>query len=60
MKWLRLKKYCEISGDTPDAVRWRRKSGVWADGKQSKIGPDKKIWVNIQEVEKWIENCRVA
>ena len=60
MNWIRLKKYCEISGDTADAVRWRRKSGVWADGKHSKLGPDKKIWVNIKEVEKWVQNYRVA
>jgi len=56
MNWIKLKKYCEISGDTAEAVRNRRKKGVWADGKHSKIGPDGKIWVNPMEVDKWVDN----
>ena len=54
MNWVRLKKYCELSGDTVDAVKWRRKTGIWADGKHSKVGPDKRIWVNLEEVQKWV------
>ena len=55
MNWVRLRKYAEISGDTVDAVKKRRCRGVWIDGRHCKIGPDNKIWINIEEVEKWIE-----
>lgn len=56
MKWVRLSKYCEMSGDTADAVYYRRKTMQWTEGVQSKVGPDNKIWVNPEEVEKWVEN----
>ncbi len=55
MKWIKLKKYCEISGDTVYAVHARRKKGLWLDGIQCRLGPDGNLWVNLSEVEKWVE-----
>jgi len=60
MKWVTLKKYCDMSGETEMTVKKRRQKGVWADGKQCKIGPNGKIWVNPQEVDKWVENYHAA
>jgi hypothetical protein len=54
MNWVKLKKYCEISGDTPDAVHAKRKRGTWLEGLQCKVGPDGNLWVNLVEVEKWV------
>ena len=51
---VRLKKYCELTGDTPDAVHARRKKGQWADGIHCTVGPDNKVWVNIEEAQKWV------
>jgi hypothetical protein len=56
LKWVKLKKYCELSGDTQNAVRNRRKRGIWLDKKQSKLAPDGTLWVNLLEVEKWVEH----
>jgi len=56
MKWVKLKKYCIDSGDTANAVHAKRKKGVWLDGIQCKIGPDGNIWINLIEVERWVEN----
>jgi len=56
MKWIKLSKYTELSGDTSNAVHAKRKKGIWLDGKQCKIGPDGKLWINTQEVESWVEN----
>lgn len=56
MKWVKLKRYCELSGDTPNAVHARRKKGLWLDGIQCKLGPDGNLWVNLDEVEKWVES----
>ncbi len=56
MKWVKLKRYCELSGDTPNAVHARRKKGLWLDGVQCKLGPDGNLWVNLDEVEKWVES----
>lgn len=30
MKWVKLKKYCQDSGDTSDAVHAKRKRGIWS------------------------------
>ena len=60
MKWVKLKKYCQESGDTSNAVHAKRKKGVWLDGIQCKIGPDGNIWINLIEVERWVENGNKA
>jgi hypothetical protein len=58
MKWVKLKKYCELSGDTADAVHAKRRKGVWLDELQCRLAPDGNLWVNLGEVEKWVENER--
>lgn len=60
MNWVKLKKYCEVSGDTSNAVHAKRKRGMWLDGVQCKIGPDGNIWINLVEVERWVENGNKA
>ena len=60
MKWVKLKKYCLDSGDTANAVHAKRKKGVWLDGIQCKMGPDGNIWINLIEVERWVENGNKA
>lgn len=54
MKWVKLKKYCQDSGDTSHAVHGKRKRGIWLDGLHCKVGPDGNLWVNLEEVEKWV------
>jgi hypothetical protein len=43
MKWVKLKKYSQDSGDPANAVHAKRKKGIWLDGVQCKIGPDGNI-----------------
>lgn len=56
MKWVKLNKYCELSGDTKDAVHAKRRKGIWLDEQQCRLGPDGNLWINLLEVEKWVEN----
>jgi hypothetical protein len=60
MKWVKINKYCEISGDTATAVHTRRKKGIWLDGVQCRLGPDGNLWVNLAEVDKWVEKGKQA
>ncbi|CAM4388704.1 MAG: hypothetical protein LEGION0403_FIIPPAGN_02629 [Legionella sp.] len=60
VKWVKLKKYCNDSGDTANAVHAKRKKGIWLDGIQCKIGPDGNVWVNLIEVERWVEHGNKA
>jgi len=55
MKWVKLKKYIETSGDTADAVHARRKTGKWLDGIHCLVR-DGNLWINTEAVEKWVEN----
>lgn len=55
IRWVPLKRYCELTGETAHTIHCRRSSGTWIDGKQSKKVPGGGIWVNLKEVERWIE-----
>lgn len=55
LRWVRMAHYCEATGDTPNAVHARRKKRQWLDGVQCKIAPDGNVWVNIDEVNRWVE-----
>ena len=55
IEWVKLVKYCELTGETRDSVMKKRSSGMFLDGVHCKIAPDGNIWVNLAEVEKWVE-----
>lgn len=54
MKWVKLDKYCELSGDTKQAVYFRRKTFLWKEGVQLRKDPQNRLWVNLEEVENWL------
>lgn len=54
MKWVKLEKYCELSGDTKQAVYFRRKTFIWQEGVQLRKDPQNRLWVNLEEVENWL------
>jgi len=60
IKWVRLKHYCALSGDTIDAVHAKRRKGQWLDEIHCRIAPDGNLWINLHEVNKWIENTPIA
>lgn len=60
MKWVKLKRYCELSGETRDSVHAKRKAGHFVDGIHTKIADDGNLWVNVEQVEKWVEQGRKA
>lgn len=56
IKWVKLKKYCQESGDTSHAVHAKRKKGIWIDGRHCIVAGDGNLWIHLKEVEKWVEN----
>lgn len=54
VSWVKLKKYCELTGDTAAAVHARRRCGKWLDGVQCRIADDL-LWVNLLEAQRWVE-----
>lgn len=55
VKWVKLKRYCELTGDSAMAVHKRRGQGVWLDGKHTKIAGDGRLWVNLDAASDWVE-----
>jgi hypothetical protein len=58
LDWIRLQRYCELSGDSVDAVHARRRKRQWIDGIHCRLGPDGNLWVNPSEVNKWVESSQ--
>lgn len=54
--WVTLRHYCARTGDTRDAVHARRKKGQWQDGVQCRLSPNRRLWINMEEVNRWVEN----
>lgn len=60
MKWVKAKKYYELSGETLDSVKAKRRAGHFIEGVHYKLAPDGNIWINTEEVEKWVEKGNAA
>ncbi len=50
---MKLKKYCELTGDTPMAVHNRRRRGHWIDGVHCRVLSGRRLWINPAEVNLW-------
>jgi len=55
-KWIRLKKYAEISGVTGNAFHIKKNQGHLAEGVHWIKAPDGNIMVNWSAMDKWVEN----
>lgn len=60
MSWIKIEKHCADTGDTRDAVQKKLRRGVWLHGVHVKLAPDGRLWVNKDEVNKWVEQGLVA
>lgn len=56
LSWVKLTKYCELSGDTADAVNKRLRTGAWLRDIHARVpeGSAEK-WVNLKAIEDWAE-----
>ena len=56
LQWVRLSKYCDLSGDTHDAVEKRLRTGKWLrDVHARKPDGSAELWVNLDAVNDWVE-----
>jgi hypothetical protein len=56
MKYVTIKKFADMSGYSEDAIRAKTKNGTWAYRVHFTKAPDGRILINIEEVEKWVQN----
>lgn len=55
MRYVRVKKFAELSGYTEKAVYHKIESGVWMEGREFRRAPDSAILIDLQGVERWVE-----
>ena len=53
---VKLHHYCKLTGDTPQAVHSRRKRKQWIDGQHCHVKEGRRLWIDINEVNKWVRN----
>lgn len=58
LEWVKLPKYCELAGDTVDAVKAKIKRGLWAQELHYRIAGDGRIYVNLVEANLWIQKSK--
>ncbi|MDQ5921166.1 MAG: hypothetical protein QG673_1222 [Pseudomonadota bacterium] len=54
IKWVKLNRFCQLTGITEMAVRKKRHEGKWNE-QIVKCAKDGMLYVNIEEYQKWIE-----
>lgn len=61
-RWVLLSEHCRRTGETAQMVHTRRKRGIWLDGKHTKLASRRRLYVNVEEYNKWVEsqscNCQ--
>jgi len=50
-----LKRYCQITGETPNAVYLRRLKGVWIEGVELYKPEGSDWWVDLAAVRAWVK-----
>lgn len=58
--WVRLSKYCELTGESKDTLKKKRYTGQIIDGYHSKVAADGALWVHVERMSEWVEksSCR--
>ena len=56
--WVRLSKYCELTGETKNTFNKKRFTGQIRDGYHAKLAADGAIWVHIERMSQWVEESR--
>jgi hypothetical protein len=59
MNWVLIRKLCELTGYSEDAVRAKVKRGVWLLGVHWRKAPDGRLFFNTEAIRTWIESGQV-
>lgn len=54
-QWVLASKYEEMTGVTREAVKQRKKSGVWKEGLQVAV-ISRRLYVNLKAADQWIND----
>ena len=54
-RWVLIDVIAEVTGYTKEAIRSKRKKGVWRDGVHSRKAPDGRVFYDLEAIWKWVE-----
>jgi len=55
IRYVRIPRFCELTGYTEDAVRKMIEGGKWERGKQYEVAPDGHAHIDMKGFEEWAE-----
>ena len=55
MKYVTIKVLARESGLSEDAIRAKKKNGIWLEGVHWQKAPDGRIYFNREAIERWVE-----
>ena len=59
--WVTIRKYAEVKGESPNAVKARLRAGVWLrDIHARQPEGSKTLWINLDAVEDWASGKKPA
>lgn len=56
-RWVLIPKAAELLGYSKTAIEHKVKNGTWAQGRIWRKARDGRIFINIEEVDKWVESA---
>ncbi len=56
IKWVLIRRFCDLTGYSPKAVEMKIEKGVWPQGRIWKNSPDGRRQINLEEYTKWVED----
>lgn len=49
-----VRRAAELTGLTEKAIRRKREEGVWREGREIVIGPDGRLYIDMEAYIKWV------
>lgn len=59
MNWVLIKKLAEVSGYSEEAIRQKKKKGVWVENRHWRKAPDNRIVFSTEAIDRWLSNTQV-
>jgi hypothetical protein len=54
IQYVLLRRYCQLTGDTAQAVYDRRRRGQWIDGLHCRVVGARRLWINLPAAQEWV------
>jgi hypothetical protein len=53
-----VKRASELTGLSEKAIRRKREEGIWREGRELLIGPDGRIYIDMEAYTKWVRGLQ--